>query len=161
MLQETCRLHASGTTERGSAALKQSMDAVLEVSADDAGLMKLECAKTKNTAAFDPVYLARLPHAESCVLVPSDRASQASASSKPTPRQLDILERLNLSIYQDYGAKKGALNADFDGKYSSTNVGNILNVLRQKEYVRQGKGGDPYFITDIGKEALRTYRPHL
>ena len=124
--------------------------------------MKLECAKTKNSAAFEPVYTARLPHAESCVRVPSDRAPQANAGSKSDTVEMDILERLNYAIFADCGLQTPRLRELFDKEVGAATLYRKLNYLYSKGYVeRQGSSLYTYRITTAGTDALRAYRPFV
>jgi hypothetical protein len=152
----------SGLSERGSSALRAAADQMLELSNDD-GLITLCCAKSKDAEAFKP-RCYRLVTTEtgrtapddqpetSCAIMPANRVYIAANQVSAAGRQL--LETLALETFANSGARTIALR-DASNLRPAT-LFRVLSSLLRAGLIRQTKRGDPYFITDLGRETLTT-----
>jgi DNA-binding MarR family transcriptional regulator len=151
----------AGLVERGSGALRGSCDMMIRLSMQDDVIVK-ECSKSKDTKLFDTTYHRLLPrelHAngqalQSAVIVPADRILQLD-SADLTPNQQKMLETLALSVYSEAGCSFADIEADTG--IAPGALSRISSRLIGLEFIRrEGKAPVRLFITDKGKEKLRS-----
>ena len=70
-----------------------------------------------------------------------------------TKRQREILETLALAVFIEAGAKSSTLAEQHKGITSPT-LYRVLSELKQKNYIKQGAKGDPFYITAEGLVAV-------
>jgi hypothetical protein len=139
---------------RGHSSLIGAADVIIEITNDD-GLLTIRCEKQKDEEAFEVYYLrpvkVALPGDEdSLVLLPAHRVAVEFAPL--TPHQRKVLETLNLEIFRDTGVKYGQLRTASGVPEGS--IYRTLENLKKKGMISQGKSGEPYFITDVGRWAI-------
>ena len=140
----------NGSSERGSSALRGAAYTMLELTNDD-GLIRLSCDKAKNSAPFGERHMRLLETNGSCVVVPAD--SVISTRGAPlTNAQRRILETLNLSIFDDIGARASQLDQAVNLPHNT--MYRTLSTLKSLGYISQSTKGDPYFIAEEGRAAL-------
>jgi predicted transcriptional regulator len=153
-------LHHTGKTatsgERGHSSFRGACDVMLEVK-NGGGVIELSCGKTKDDEPFPPRYLKleviELEEGEtSCVVVPSSRTA-AIEGEYLTDTQWHILETLMLAVFSESGAKKIDIERNLDIKNST--LYRALSQLKAAGYVSQGKRGEPFKLTQKGREALQ------
>lgn len=151
-------LHHSGKsgTYRGSSALFGAADSWIDVSNDD-GLITVSCGKAKDWEPFAPRYLRMVEVGESVVLLPSDQVSQKGA--KLTEGQRKTLETLALDIFTGPGARRTEL-VGATGIAEPT-MYKILSRLKREGFIDQGRRGDPYRITGLGLQEIKSYHRNL
>jgi hypothetical protein len=140
----------NGASERGSSALRGAAHAMIELSNDD-GVIRLRCEKAKNSAPFADRFLRLFETGGSCVALPAESvlSTKATALSKT---QRDVLEMLNLDVFENIGAKSAEISRATHIPDSS--LWRTLSTLKRLGYVEQSAKGDPYYITDAGKTKL-------
>ena len=155
----------SGATERGNSALRGGSATMIEVTQDD-DLIRVSCDKQKDGKPFDTKYFQLLDvettAGESAALVAAQVSNGVAKRNKPSPKQLDILEKLNLAVFSDVGAKSSQLMQMLEignSKSAASMLYTNLSTLKTKGYILQSAKGDPYFITADGQEVLKAYRP--
>lgn len=152
----------AGSTERGSSSLKGGADTMIEITAEE-DLIKIDCIKQKDAEAFEPYYLKRAKFDSSCVVVPAQPQDTINQDSgKPNAKLLDLLEILNLDTFAQAGAKSQQLVSALNIGQSRSGVVTLyrnLSALKKRGYVSQGTKGDPFFILEEGRNALRAWRP--
>jgi predicted transcriptional regulator len=146
----------SGSGYRGSSVLYGSVESWIDVSNDD-GLITVACGKSKDAKPFPPRYLRMMEVGDSVVLLPADQVSQRGSSL--TEGQRKTLETLALDIFTGPGAKRSEL-VGATGMPEPT-MYKILSRLKRLGFINQGKRGDPYFISDEGMSAIRSYHRDL
>jgi len=157
-------IHHTGKngTYRGASAFIGGVDIAIELDTDE-DLIKVSCAKAKDSKEFPAKYLRRIEVKDSCVLISANKTDQITIGGKPSEKMLDILERLNYGVFTESGAKVRQLQETLEihsqNRSSNSTLYYNLSMLKKRGYVTQGPKGDPYFITFEGKEALRAYRP--
>jgi len=152
-------VNKGGIAERGSTALRGACDMMIKVTPDD-DIIRMECSKTKDTAAFQPRYMKLLPVAlgmdadgreiASPVIIEAEKVIQTNMD-RLTTNQQKILEALNLEIYKD-GAEYGQIEKATDVPEKS--VPRILSALLKLGFIQQPGKREPYTITDTGRESL-------
>ena len=75
----------NGEHMRGSTALEGAATTIMRVSKDE-DLVTVECAKQKDAAPFEPIYLRLVPHASTAVLTPTDHP-HATVGDSPALRR--------------------------------------------------------------------------
>jgi hypothetical protein len=139
----------NGTSERGSSALRGAADVMIEVTDDD-GVITVACSKMKDAAPFEPRHYRLLPVGDSCVIVPAAHV-MVTNDAPLTNRQRKVLETLALAVFEDTGAKASQLT----DCVPAGSLFRVLSELKRRGYIRQADKGDPYFITEEGKQTLR------
>ncbi len=141
---------------RGSSALYGSVESWIDVANDD-GLITVSCGKSKDAKPFPPRYLRMVEVLDSVVLLPSDQVDQKNAPLSEGKRS--ILETLSLGIFRDVGARRTEI-------VSATGINDrtifkILSRMKQDGLINQSKKGDPYFISDLGLDTIKSYHRNL
>ena len=145
----------NGSTERGSSALRGACDVMIELTNDD-GHIRLACSKSKDSEEF-ATQLYRLQVIEiesgrtSCVIVPSQQGTQTTRDPL-TKNQRLVLETLALEVFAEAGARTTAIIQAAD--ISAGSIYRVLSILKRLGYVNQAQSGDPYFISDAGRQVL-------
>lgn len=141
---------------RGSSAMYGAVDSWIDFANDD-GLITVSCGKAKDWEPFAPRYLRMVKSLDSVVLLPSDQVSQRDGGL--TEAQRKILETLVLDIFLDPGAKRAEI-ASASGINELT-LYRVLSRLKRDGLINQSKKGDPYFITQAGMDAIKSYHRDL
>ena len=136
--------------ERGSSALRGACDSMIELTKVDDHIT-VTSSKLKDGKPFETLYYLMEPHEDSVVLVDTDRIT-TQASEKMTDGMFQLLKALALNIFVETGASYTRLR-EHTGITGST-LDRYLSRLKQMAYIRQSKKGEPYFITDEGRERL-------
>lgn len=139
----------TGSSERGSSALRGAADSMIELSNDD-GLITVECSKSKDARPFETRYLKLLEvvldsGATSCVVVPANR-SEVPATL--TERAKSLIRALQLESIETGASARTLCTVTGIGERS---VYRILSPLIRKGYVEHGKKGEPYKLTETGR----------
>jgi uncharacterized protein YjhX (UPF0386 family) len=90
-------------------------------------------------------------------LLPADQVDQRNAPLSEGQRT--ILETLALGIFRDAGAKRSEI-VSASGINDRT-IFRILSRMKQDRLINQSKKGDPYFISDEGLDAIKSYHRTL
>lgn len=159
----------SGESERGSSVLRGAADSMISVSNTE-GLIKIECAKTKDGKHFPTRYCKRLTvevvqngeTLTSCVLEAWQRVK--SDPNELTANQYRILESLASELFSE-GVKapdlKIASQVDRSSFYTAIN-----SLIRRGLVKKLGKGArlDPFVITPQGRQLISravNYNPSI
>ncbi len=143
------------TVERGHTSLRAAADVMVEISNDD-GLVTIHCDKAKDEEPFEnfylrPVKITLFEDESSLVLLPANRVLE---SEKLSGQKRKLLETLNLEIFRDTGAKVAQLNKDTS--IAESTIYRLLSRLMEKDFVYQGNKGEPFFITEKGRDVLNS-----
>lgn len=142
--------------ERGSGALRGGADSMIEMNVSN-GVIKVMHSKMKDFEEWPTESYKFLSILTSGVLISTD--SSDAIDGKLSKQELDILELLALETFIDHGAKSlQIINAT---KIAESVVYKVLSSLKSKGFIAQGKRGDPYFLTSLGREALLAVYPTL
>jgi hypothetical protein len=149
--------NAAGLRERGSTVIRGGMDVMLEVSKDDE-LIVLSCSKMKDAADFEPIYLKPVlidigEQNPVPVLIPAEKRIQTQAD-KLTPLQLEILKAIGMEMFAESGIKSSQLDEILPPTTKRASKYHSLNTLIKLGYVKPHTKGDPYHITDEGRQKL-------
>jgi hypothetical protein len=145
----------TGSSERGSSALRAACDMMIDLSSNGA-VMTLKCAKSKDDAPFPERYYVFeevTVHDGSTSRVPVATSRQNPVEeAKMLPEKWQTLELLNQAIFLEAGAKR----TDIDKVIArgASTIARYLSQLKVAGYLRQSKKGDPFFITEEGKNLL-------
>jgi len=143
----------SRNSERGSSALRGGADSMIELSNDD-GLISVNCTKSKDSEPFKTRYLrlvkiATRAERDSCVLLPAEKVQ---VSYELTDSQQRALEVLSWETFVKAGTSARILAEQ--ARIPQGSIYRILTNLMKDGYVSQAKKGEPYYITEAGKQAL-------
>ncbi len=157
-------VHHTGVNEgreRGGTALMGNVDIKLKVSNDD-GLIKIQNEKIRNGIEPEPK-LMRLTSVNtgikdddgidiiSAIIRPAADVTMRGAAL--TPRLRAVLESLAQEVFREAGARGSQLMGSFKEIPQSSFYG-IMSKLMRLGFVRQGKKGDPFYITDNGRDEI-------
>jgi len=146
----------AGASERGSGALRGGADLMIEMNADDEGLIQVKCSKVKDDAAWPQEFYRFYPVGTSGVLEPCDESSLAFITDPLSERQLEILKFLALPVFTEAGARAIQIEKALNLPHKSTF--RLLSSLKERSVISQGKSGDPYRISDTGLFELECHR---
>lgn len=147
-------------TERGSGALRNNCDSMIEVEMKDGGLINVICSKTKDIAHWPTEYYRRMPvtieqngsTVESCVL--EDWQKVKVNPEELSHNQVRILTMLADSLFIDCGAKAAEISANLSMPRAT--VYDVISNLKRRGFVAKPvKRTDPYSITEPGRYALQ------
>jgi len=141
---------------RGSSALYGSVESWIDVANDD-GLITISCGKSKDSEPFPPRYLRMVQSAESVVLLPADQVDQRNAPLSEGQRK--ILETLALDIFREAGARRAEIVSA--SGINDLTIFRVLSRMKRDRLINQSKKGDPYFISDEGMAAIKSYHRAL
>lgn len=137
--------------ERGSGALRGASDTMVEIFPNGDGSIRVSCSKSKDDEPWIDEQYSFLPVLKSGVLVPTT----GYATSKYSDLEIRILDFLKLKTFETSGAKAiqivNALNIP------ERTIYRLLSHLKTDCQISQGNRGDPYFITEDGRDTLRQY----
>jgi predicted transcriptional regulator len=145
--------------ERGSGALRNNMDSMIEV-INDEGMIKVVCSKTKDTTHWPTEYYKRQQvtikqgdkDVTSCVLVGWQFVK--TGADELTQNQASIIEILASEAFFDCGARSSELTAV--SNIARSTLFSVLQTLMRRGYVKKPpKKSDPYFITPSGIELVK------
>jgi hypothetical protein len=140
-----------GNRERGASAMRDYAEVALLCEKDGDDTITVSCNKMSAADEFDPRHMRLITIGDQAVAIPSERVLQ-TAGDKLTKRQLDVLEVLALETFTETGARATVLIKE--AKLPEGSAYRVLSALLKLGYVRQAKGGDPYFITGKGESKL-------
>jgi hypothetical protein len=135
--------------ERGSGALRGGADSMIEVSHQN-GIIKVECSKMKDAEPWPPEYYRFKQVGDSGLLLP---AGEVDVPIELTQKEAKILELLSFHIFEKCGATSRQIAEALDIR--GTTLYRILSNLKVADYIRQDTKGDPFIITDSGRETLK------
>jgi hypothetical protein len=149
--------NASGLRERGSSVIRGGMDVMIEVSRDD-DLILVSCSKMKDAEDFATIYLKPVlvdidEERPVPVLIPAERRVQTQAD-KLTALQLDILKAVGMEMFAESGIKSNQLDEILPPSTKRASKYHSLNTLIRLGYIKPHQKGDPYQITEAGREKL-------
>src|SRR5215475_4954730 len=149
--------NATGFRERGSTVIRGGMDVMLEISKDDE-LVVVSCSKMKDAADFEPIYLKPVlvdigEQTPVPVLIPAEKRIQTQAD-KLTPLQLEILKAIGMEMFAESGIRSSQLDEILSPTTKRASKYHSLNTLIRLGYVKPHTKGDPYHITDEGRQKL-------
>jgi hypothetical protein len=145
--------------ERGSGALRNNMDSMIEV-VNDEGVIKIICSKTKDTTHWPTEYFKRQQveivqngqKVTSCVLVGWQFVK--TGADELTQNQSTVIEILASEAFFDCGARSSELTAVTN--IARSTLFSVLQTLMRRGYVRKPpKKSDPYYITNEGIELVK------
>lgn len=141
--------------ERGSGAIRGAADAMLEMSLTGDGIVKLTCSKVKDEEPWSTELYVFQPIDTSGVLLTTTDINPKTLS----PNALRILDFLALAIFDESGAKGlqvvNALNI------SERQLYRLLSHLKVEGAIRHDSKGDPYKITDRGRDILSRFNGRI
>lgn len=146
-------------TERGSGALRNNMDSMIEV-VNDEGVIKVICSKTKDTTHWPTEYYKRQEveieqnnqKVTSCVLM--EWQFVKTGTDELTQNQSTVLEILASDAYFDCGVRSSELAAVTN--IARSTLFSVLRTLMRRGYARKPpKKSDPYFVTNEGMELIK------
>lgn len=136
--------------ERGSGALRGAADAMIEITNED-GLISVACSKLKDGPAFPTEYFRFVAGGDSGLLLPAHDV--AVEYSKLSTQQLKVLTSLALEIFTDSGIACRQLMELT--KLPESSLYRVLSTLKRAGFVTQGTKGDPYKLTEQGRQQLQ------
>lgn len=145
-------IHHSGATdlrERGSTVSRNAADIVISFQRND-DLITVSCSKLKDGEKWPDETYSFVNAADSVVLIPSDRV--ATEYGKLTAQQTRILEALALAVFDHHGAKLRDLIELT--KLPESSLFRVLSTLKRLDLITQATKGDPYTITEAGRNKL-------
>lgn len=137
--------------ERGSGALRGAADGMIEVFPNGDGSIRVSCSKTKDDEPWteQQYRFHTINQTGSGVLIPSVGYSISDYSDL----EVRILDFLDLDTFSSAGARTAqivnALNI------SERTIYRLLSHLKRDEMIRQSKNGDPYYLTEDGRDLLQ------
>jgi hypothetical protein len=157
-------VHHTGVNEgreRGSSALTGNLDIKLKITMDD-DLIVVTPEKIKNGRIVDSAKY-RLTEIDTGlvndenerIMTPIIRpaADVTMRGASLTPRQRLILETLSQEVFRESGAKGSQLMGAHKEIAQSSFYG-LLSKLMRLGFIRQGKKGDPFYITEKGRDEI-------
>jgi len=143
------------TGERGSGALRGAADMMIEVNAPD-DVIRVSCEKAKDWEAWPAETYRFQPVGKSGLLLPAD---DVHLPDRITNFELRILEALDMLIFEMSGATVQQV-VDTTG-LSRSLVYKLLNKMKGNDLVTQDKRGNPFRLSDEGRDALYRLKPML
>lgn len=137
--------------ERGSGALRGASDTMIEIFPNGDGSIRVSCSKSKDDQPWADEQYSFLPVLKSGVLIPT----VGYASLQYSDLEIRILEFLKLKTFETSGAR--ALQMVNALNIPERTIYRLLSHLKTDCQIDQDKKGDPYRITDEGKDTLRHY----
>ncbi|MCI0485775.1 MAG: AAA family ATPase [Blastocatellia bacterium] len=142
--------------ERGHSSLRCGADVMIEI-ANDNDLLTVSCEKAKDEKPFDSYYLSPIKvevgnNEDSLVLLPAAKVDRQHAPIKG--HALKILEALNLPVFEEIGARANQIVKAAGVPDSS--LYRVLGHLKGESLISQSSKGEPYFITERGRDLLST-----
>lgn len=137
--------------ERGSGALRGASDTMIEMYPNGDGSVRISCSKSKDDQPWLDEQYSFSAVGQSGVLIPTI----GYASLQYSEQEIRILDFLKLETFQTAGAKAiqivNALNIP------ERTIYRLLSHLKADCQIDQDKKGDPYLITEEGRDTLRQY----
>lgn len=134
--------------ERGSGAIRGAADAMIELTANGDNVIRVNCSKLKDDDPWGPEELRFHPVGESGILVPAD----SEYIPKLSAQEVQILEFLSLDVFDTSGAK--ALQIVNGVNIPERKIYHILSHLKRELHIQHDSKGDPYRLTETGKDLL-------
>jgi hypothetical protein len=111
--------------------------------------VRVECSKMKDWESWPTEFLRFKSHGRSGLLLPADDVGK---STDLQPGEIKILEALALDVFKIAGASARQIS-DATGKRGG-NLYQLLSSLKVSKMVSQSAKGDPFKITNSGRQAL-------
>ena len=137
--------------ERGSGAVRGAADNMIEVFPNGDGSIRVSCSKSKDEEHWTDEQLSFLPVLKSGVLIPTT----GYAALEYSDLELRILDFLSLGTFQTSGAR--ALQIMNALNIPERTIYRLLSHLKADCQINQSKKGDPYYLTDSGRDTLLHY----
>lgn len=135
--------------ERGSGALRGASDAMIEVFPNGDGSIRVSCSKSKDEEPWVSEQFSFKAIERSGVLVPT----VGYATLEYSTTELQILDFLALDTFRTAGARVAqivnALNIP------ERTIYRLLSHLKSESQITQSKHGDPFTLTDDGRDTIR------
>lgn len=141
----------AGGRERGASAMRDYAEVAILVEKDADSSIRITCNKMSAADEFEPRKMRIIADGDQALVIPADDVTQTT-DDKLTPAQLRVLEALALETFAEDGARAAVLIKTAGIPEGSAY--RVFSALKRLNYLRQAKGGDPYFITDLGKKKL-------
>lgn len=140
----------SGTTERGSSALRGGCATMIELSNND-GLITIRSDKTRHGAPFAPRYFRLTASATSAVLTPTSKV--AGRALPVMGKQIQVLEVLRRAYYGGRATFNELAEAT---EISKSTLSESVSRLMERGYVHKEKEGRTTIVTltDVGRDFL-------
>jgi hypothetical protein len=145
----------SGGWERGSSVLRAAMDVMVEIAEED-GLYTVSCAKAKDAAPFPDAQYRLQAAAESCVLVPTNRAEWREHHQPLSAIDLEILGIMAEARVAERGIRVPDIGERIPTVTERT-LYRVLRTLKGRGLADQEKERAPYRITEKGRALLRAW----
>lgn len=147
--------------ERGSSVLRAASDSMIQLSDED-DLIRYECAKSKDAKPFPSRYMKMLPVDTGLmdedgnvimtpVMVDAEKVIQTELDEL-TVKQRKVMDIMGMDIFE-YGATFGEIHEN-SGIAEKRTVTRILSRLKAMRLIKQEAKGEPYLLTEKGREAL-------
>lgn len=134
--------------ERGSGAIRGAADTMIEISANGDSVIRVSCSKLKDDEPWLTEDMRFHPVADSGVLLPATTFDTVQLSAQ----EVQILEFLALEVFETAGAK--ALQIVNGVNIPERKIYHILSHLKRELHVQHDSKGDPYRLTQLGKELV-------
>ena len=138
-------------SERGSGAVRGAADNMIEIFPNGDGSIRVTCSKSKDEEHWIDEQFSFHPVLQSGVLIPTNGYAALNYSDL----EVKILEFLALETFRDYGAR--AIQLVNSLNIPERTLYRLLSHLKSDCQIDQGKKGDPYRLTDEGRDTLRQY----
>lgn len=143
----------TGSSERGSSALRGSCDSMIKVNVID-DVITIECDKSKDAEMFPTRYMKLVPvplddGKSSAVLIPTSKII-SSPDDKLSRQQTKILQTLEDTFA--HGAT--AIQLEESTSVPRSSIYTVLGKLTKLGYISQAFASEPYEITPAGKRKL-------
>lgn len=135
--------------ERGSGALRGAADAMIELTANGDNVIRVNCSKLKDDEPWASEELRFHPVDNSGILLPASDQDGTRLSAQ----ELQVLEFLALEVFETSGAK--ALQIVNAVNIPERKVYHILSHLKRELHISHDSKGDPYRLTESGKQIIR------
>ena len=123
-------------------------DAMIELTANGDGVVRVSCSKLKDDEPWEMEEFRFYSSAKSGILLPADGGD----SGKFSETEMKILEFLSLEIFETSGAR--ALQIVNGVNVSERNIYRMLSHLKRELTISHDSKGDPYRLTDKGKNLI-------
>lgn len=141
--------------ERGSGAIRGAADAMIEINANGDNVIRVSCSKSKEDEPWAMEELRFHAVGESGVLVPVTFLDRQKVSKQG----LEILRFLALEVFETSGAKA---NQIINGvNIPERKVYDVLSHLKRELLIQHDSKGDPYRLTQGGKDMLCKSYPKI
>lgn len=139
--------------ERGSGAIRGAADGMIEISPNGDGSIRVSCSKSKDDESWISEQLSFQSIGKSGVLVPT----VGFAALQYSTMEIQILEFLSLGTFASAGARVMQMVNSLN--IPERTIYRLLSHLKSDDQIMQGKKGDPFFLTDLGRDTICHHLP--